>query len=294
MALCARVRRTAVAEAREPLVVVVAYHGADDLRRALAPLRGLDVLVVDNSSSSDVVAAVLASGATYCDAGGNLGFARAVNLGLARATGRDVVLVNPDAVMDAATVRKLKDALHAGPLVAAAAPALVGSDGVAQRVRWPYPTPGGAWLQALGLGRLVSDHDGFLVGAVLALRAEAIARVGGFDPDFFLYSEETDWQRRASGAGFSVTWAQELLATHVGGATSTDESRREVHFHAGAERYIRKWHGRRGWWSYRAAYLLGGVVRSAVLRGPAAQVARRRTALFWSGPMVVEKSLARR
>ena len=283
-----------MAEARDPLVVVVAYHGSDDLRLALAPLQGLDVLVVDNSSSRDVADVVQECGANYLDSGGNLGFARAVNLGIERAAGRDVVLVNPDAVVDVDVVRDLVSALHDAPTVAAAAPSLVGVDGVRQRVRWPFPTPAGAWMQAVGLGRLATDRKGFLVGAVLALRGDALAQVGDFDPDFFLYSEETDWQRRATLAGWTLTWADWLVATHVGGGTSTDESRREIHFHAGGERYIRKWHGRSGWWYYRAAYLLGGAVRSVVLGGAARRAARRRMAIYWAGPMALQRSVLRR
>ena len=282
-------------EAADPLVVVVAYHGADDLRRALAPLRGLDVLVVDNSSSADVAAAAEHAGAAYLDAGANLGFARAVNLGLDRAAGRDVVLVNPDAVVGAATVRALAAALHAsGTRTAAAAPRLTGSDGQPQRVRWPFPSSRGAWLQAVGAGRMIPAEPSFLVGAVLALNNRALAEIGPFDPRYFLYAEETDWQRRAVGAGWSLVLADELHATHVGGGTSRDEARREVHFHAGSERYVRTWWGTWGWTAYRAAFLLGAAVRGAALPGDRGGAARRRAALYRRGPLRSERALVGR
>lgn len=279
----------------DPLVVVVAYHGAARLSRTLTGLGRLPVLVVDNSASAAVHGVVEDHpGADYLDAGGNLGFARAVNLGLAHAAGRDVVLVNPDAVVGSATVHALVARLHAGPRVAAVSPGLTDEQGAPQRVRWPFPTPAGAWLAAAGLARLQRDDSGFLVGAVLALRTDAVAEVGGFDPGYFLYAEETDWQRRAVAAGWTLVRADELVATHVGGATSRDEARREVHFHAGTERYVRRWHGPRGWASYRAAVVLGGLARGLVLRGERGAAARRRVALYRRGPLRREAELVPR
>ncbi|UZJ24953.1 glycosyltransferase [Rhodococcus antarcticus] len=278
--------------AGEPFVVVVAFHGAEALRLALDPLGGLDVLVVDNSSSADVARVARDTGAEYHDAGGNLGFARAVNLGVAHAAGRDVVLVNPDAVVDADTVVALATALHErGGRVAAAAPRLTGPAGEDQRVRWPFPTPVGAWMQALGAGRWIPAEPSFLVGAVLALNAKALAEIGGFEPSYFLYAEETDWQRRAVGAGWRLVQVDGLTATHVGGGTSSDEIRREVHFHAGGERYVRRWFGTRGWVSYRAATVVGSAVRAVVLPGERGRVARRRAVMHLRGPMRVERAL---
>ena len=271
---------------------MVAYHGATQLRLALAPLSGLDVLVVDNSSSAEVEAVADQAGAAYLDSKANLGFARAVNLGIERAAGRDVVLVNPDAVVEAETVLALVKLLHTpGARIAATAPALSGPDGHQQRVRWPFPSPAGAWLQAAGLGRVIRAEPSFLVGAVLALNADAVAEIGGFDPRYFLYAEETDWQRRAAAAGWHLELARGLNASHVGGGTRSDESRREVHFHAGGERYVRTWWGARGWASYRLAVLLGRTVRGAVLPGERGRAARRRARLYRRGPLRSERAL---
>lgn len=48
------------------------------------------------------------------------------------------------------------------------------------RVGWPFPTPSGAWLEAVGLGRLRRRTD-FLIGSVLLLADAALTDVGGFD-----------------------------------------------------------------------------------------------------------------
>ncbi|MDQ4036955.1 MAG: glycosyltransferase, partial [Actinomycetota bacterium] len=110
--------------------IMVAYHGVDSLRKALAALDGVDIVVIDNSADVEVRAAAQEAGAQYVDSGGNLGFAPAVNLGIAHAGGRDIVLVNPDAEVSAQTVRAMVKRMRTpGSRVAAVAPSLTQPDG---------------------------------------------------------------------------------------------------------------------------------------------------------------------
>jgi GT2 family glycosyltransferase len=274
---------------------VVAYGAPGLLERALAPLTPeLPVTVVDNSGDGEVRRVAVAAGARYLDPGANLGFGSAVNVALRdrRLPGSDVVLVNPDARVSADAVRALHRHLRADPRLAAVGPAQSDEDGTPARVRWPFPTPAGAWRQALGLGLPAASgsDDGFVIGSVLLLRAEALDAVGGFDEAYFLYSEETDWQRRAHDAGWRTAVVPEVHAHHVGAGTSTDPTRRETHFHASQERYFRTHHGAPGWASARAAVLLGSVPR-AVLPGDRGRSARLRLALYARGPLRAEATL---
>jgi glycosyltransferase involved in cell wall biosynthesis len=171
------------------------------------------------------------------------------------------------------------------------APAQVGPEGAA-RVAWPFPTPSGAWLEAAGLGRL-RRGPGFLIGSVLLVRAGALDDVGPFDDAFFLYAEETDWQRRAADRGWRHALRPEVVAAHVGAGTGGDPVGRETHFQASHERYIRKHHGAAGWWSYRAAQLVGNAVRALVRTGPRRRGAALRLHLYRVGPLRAEAALDR-
>lgn len=267
--------------------VVVAYHAPEMLRQALSSLPPeLPVFVVDNSSSTAVKAVAVECGASYDDPGRNLGFAAGVNRGVALLSAdkpeADVLLLNPDAVLPFGAVETLSWALHAVPGRAAVAPALIAPDGRPQRAVWPWPSPSGAWLDASGLGRLRRGGS-WLVGAVLLLNRRALDEIGGFDEDFFLYAEETDWQRRAARAGWELSLVPEVSVHHVGAGTSSDSLHRERLFHAAQETYIRKWFGGRGWATYRAAVLLGALVRAAV-PGPQRASARLRLHLYVRGP----------
>lgn len=280
-----------VAETADPEIVVVAYGSAELLRSALEPVRELAVTVVDNSSLPQIAELCRELGVRYLDPGWNGGFAAGVNHGLAHrlVPGADVLLLNPDAVLDVAGVRALHRALRAEPDLASVGPAQVDADGRPSRVAWPFPSPAGAWLEAIGLGRVNDRRADYVIGSVLLLRAEALEQVGGLDDDFFLYAEETDWARRAALLGWRHHLVPEVRARHVGAATSSDPARREAYFHAGQERYLRKHFGVAGWQVARAAQLTGALARSVVLPGERGQAARRRARLLAAGPLTVEQ-----
>jgi glycosyltransferase involved in cell wall biosynthesis/GT2 family glycosyltransferase len=270
-------------------VIVVAYGQPELLRGCLAPLRALSITVVDNSSSADVRAVAEAAGARYVDAGHNGGFAAGVNIGLRLADpNADVLLVNPDAVIERPDVERLRAVLGAQRDLASAGPAQVDPTGREARVEWPYPSPLATWTEAVGLGRFRRNR--YVIGSVLLLRREALDHVGPFDDErFFLYAEETDWAYRASLLGWRHALVPEARARHVGAATSTDAARRERHFHAAQEIYLRKHFGTLGWQAGRAGQVVGSAVRYAVQRGEKRASARERLHLYLNGPVRLEQ-----
>lgn len=280
---------------RDPMdVLVVAFGAPGLLDTCLAGLAGeYRMLVVDNSSDAAVRAIAVRHGATYLDPERNLGFGAGVNLGLAHLTDpkADVLLLNPDASIAPNGISELHACLHARSDLACVAPAQTDpTDGSAARVGWPLPTPAGAWVEAVGLGGLRRKVE-FVIGSVLLLRAEALADVGGFDERFFLYAEETDWQRRAHDRGWKVALCPHVVATHLGAGTGGDAERRETHFHASHERYLRKHHGAAGWTVYRAGVMVGALARALLLPGARGRQAASRFRLYWSGPCRVESRL---
>lgn len=249
---------------RNPFVVVVAYGNTEALGEALRLLGGAyEVLVVDNGVEDDVRKVSALHGAEYVTPGRNVGFAAAMNVGLARREGRHVLLLNPDARVSPETVAGLVGALEANRALCAVAPSLVDESGRPQRVEWPVPSPSVELVKAFRLQAFLRAHETFLIGAVLLLRAEALDDVGPFDERFFLYAEECDWQLRALRLGWSVELVERLQATHLGGGSSDDGAVRDGYFHESAALFGLKWYGRRGWAVMRAASLCGTVLRRA-------------------------------
>ncbi|MBE7699693.1 glycosyltransferase [Oerskovia sp. Sa1BUA8] len=281
-----------------PEVVLVAYGSPDLVRDALAPLVGkLPLTVVDNSSMPEVREVAELAGARYLDPGRNGGFAAGVNHALRhrQTPGSDVLLLNPDAVVTPEDVLTLQERLHGAPDLASVGPAQVDGQGAAARVVWPYPSPAGTWVEAVGLGALRPTPPGrsFVIGSVLMLRADALEQVGTFDENFFLYAEETDWAYRATLLGKRHLAVTEVEALHLGGATSSDPTRRETHFHASQERYLRKHFGTAGWQAARAGVLAGSAARAVALRGDGRTLARLRVRLYLRGPLSAEAAMLR-
>jgi GT2 family glycosyltransferase len=75
------------------------------------------------------------------------------------------------------------------------------------------------------------DHDSqieveSLVGAFLAIRVQAFQQVGGFDEQFFMYSEETDFCKMVRNRGWKVEFCPEARCFHYSGSSSSmDPSR---------------------------------------------------------------------
>ncbi|MGW9631479.1 glycosyltransferase [Agromyces sp. NPDC055520] len=270
-------------------IIVVAYGAPAMLRRALEPVAQLPVTVVDNSSLPEIAALCAELGVRYLDPGRNGGFAAGVNVALADRLrpGADVLLLNPDAAISVDDIAALQRALHARGDLASVGPSQVDDDGTPARVDWWLPSPSGTWLEAFGLARLRRDPH-YVIGSVLLLRAEALAQVGEFDERFFLYAEEADWSYRAHRLGWRHAAVPQARALHVGAGTGGDPRRREAHFHASQERYLRKHYGCFGWQSARTAQWLGAMARSVVLPGERGRAARRRAALYRLGPVRVE------
>jgi glycosyltransferase involved in cell wall biosynthesis/GT2 family glycosyltransferase len=278
-----------------PEVVVVAYGSPGPLVDTLSALDGrLSVTIVDNSSLPETAALAQQFNAHYVNPQANLGFAAGVNLALKslRERGRDrsdVLLLNPDAVISADGVLGLQNALHANPMYACVAPAQTKpGTGASERVIWPFPSPAAAWLTAFGAGRLDRRH-GFVIGSILLVRRSALDDVGEFDTRFFLYAEETDWQRRAVDRGWSIGFVPDVMATHVGAGTGGSNERRLQLFHSSLMTYVEKHHGRLGQTSFRLAMIVGGLGRTILATGDSRVGARRRLRLYLTGPQTGDR-----
>lgn len=278
-------------DAGEPEIVVVAYGAPGLLRRALEPVAGaFPVTVVDNSSLPEIRALCTRLGCAYHDPGSNGGFAAGVNHALDRrqAPGRDVLLLNPDAVITASAVASLERSLGERPRAASLTCSQRDESGGRAQVSWPFPTPARYAADAVRSAHRLPEPARYVVGSVLLLRSSALDDVGRFDERFFLYFEETDWQYRAHLAGWTNEVVEEVSAFHVGGATSTDSRRRDAHFEASLEKYVRKHFGTAGWQVSRASIVAQSIGR--VVRHPRSCAApARRAGAYLRGPARVER-----
>lgn len=261
----------------DPLVsvIVVNYRTPELTRSCLDSLArvsssvAFEAIVVDNSedaAQTERLAGML-PWARVVPSPYNVGFGRACNLGATLARGRYLFLLNSDAAVAGDVVGGLAGFLEAHPQAAAVGCLIENPDGTPEPSAARFPTP----LRILaGRDRLVSLLRGPLpalarrlefflepggltaptrvdwcIGAALMLRAEAFHRLGGFDPNIFLYAEELDLCKRLDGAGWEIWFTPGVRVRHLGaGSQSTPtDALRMARIASGHRYYYRKHHG---------------------------------------------------
>jgi GT2 family glycosyltransferase len=84
----------------------------------------------------------------------------------------------------------------------------------------------------------------WVVGAALLIRRQTLEQVGGFDEGYFMYSEELDWCRRVTTAGWRVAYfAGAQVVHHEGKSSEQMVAARHLRFQTSKLRYFRRAHG---------------------------------------------------
>ncbi len=284
-------------------VIIVSYNTRQMTLNCLHALKaGLEgvmaeVWVVDNASQDGSAEAIRAAfpEVHVVDNPINAGFGAANNLALKKAAGEFLLLLNTDAFVRPDAVAELVSYLKTHPKVGIAGPRLLNADGSLQRSCYPYPSPGRAWLENLGLSGPLARHPvlgdysawahdrertvEWVIGACLLVRREAYRQAGGFDEAFFMYQEETDWQKRVQNCGWEIAFTPSAAVTHLGGASGASAPAKiNAHFFDSLDYFIRKHYGLTGLISLRLAMIVGAAVRALAWGGIAAALPKRRVA----------------
>jgi len=255
-------------------VVIVHYETPDLLLDCLHALRSsrdaerFQVFVIDNGSRSFDAAACRAvlPGVTVIENGENLGFSRASNIGLRRASGRYLLLLNPDAIVAPETIATMREYLDQRPEVGAATCRLELPDGSLDLAcRRLFPTPARSFYRVTLLSRLFPRSRQFgqynltyldeweeteidqPCGAFMMVRRTVADAVGFLDEDYFMYGEDIDWAYRIKQAGWRIMYTPITTVRHVKRASSRQDRARTIRwFHDSMRIFYRK--------HYRAVY----------------------------------------
>ncbi len=219
-------------------IVIVSYNARDDLQACLSRLRAdppratHETIVVDNASRDGSAAAARAFGppVAVIEAGDNLGFARATNIGIAATDSRLILLLNSDALPPAGGIDRLIEILDAHDDVAVAGPRLVDGAGHLEISSGPMLSP----LAELWQKSLVQAHNrgvpllahlaerrarrerrvDWVSGACLLVRRADAEAAGRLDERFFLYTEDVDFCASVRALGRHVLFTPAVEVVH--------------------------------------------------------------------------------
>ena len=275
------------------LSVIVPTHETRELTlRCIETLKsegttGLQIVVVDDGSS-DGTAEALEAGHSAPHAeievlrlAQAVGFTRAANLGLERARGEILLLLNSDTEVEPGTFASLLAAFERDPRLGAAGATLHYPDGSPQWSGGSAPTL--LWLFGLasGLPPLLARLPGWrrvkpvgaapgrvdwVTGAALALRRRAWEESGPLDEGFRFYGQDLDLCLKIRDAGWTIAILEDFRVLHHHGATIRQDPGAWGRQHAellwtDLLRWARRHQGER--WARRASLLLrsGGALR---------------------------------
>lgn len=233
-------------------VTIASYNTKDYLHECLNSIYSsvesvsFEVIVVDNAShdgSPEMVRGEFPTVNLICNAD-NVGVAVATNQGIEASTGRYFITMNSDTVVQPGALDRLVEFMDAHPDVGAATARLVLPDGrehppacgnqpsfrsdmlsalsaVSSRIRDMLP--------AVRFGKPIDYRETqevncVLWGTAMIVRRKVIDTVGGQDPRFFVYGEDTDWSMRIARAGWKQYTVGDAVIVHYGGQSTKQAS----------------------------------------------------------------------
>ena len=217
--------------------VVVTYNSSrhvtallDSLPKAFGSLT-YSVVVVDNGSADGTTDLLARRSDIELVRSINDGYAAGINRAvLASPAASAILILNPDATLDADAVPRMLESLQR-PGVGIVAPRVEEEDGSLSPTLRRGPTLGRVGgLSFTGLpvfaeriedpSEYESEHEvDWAVGAILLVDRRCFEALNGLDESFFLYSEETDFSLRARDAGWATVYTPHAGAMHIGGGS---------------------------------------------------------------------------
>jgi len=266
-------------------LIVASHNTRDHLEHCLSELGSRHEVIVVDTGSTDGSQGLVRDRfphARLLVLADNPGYGGALNAGIARASGRHILVMNADAWPLPHAVERLVEFADGQPSAGVVGPRLLNLDRTLQPSVRGFPTlwrlateylflrwlaPGSRALNAFyGSG---FDHNSrrevdFVLGAVMVVRREMLDEIGGFDTSFFMFDEEIDLCYRAHKAGWSVVFWPGAEFVHVGGASTasvwSQMYREQLRSHL---RFLAKHHGLRE--AERARKLLSTAMRIRAL-----------------------------
>lgn len=194
----------------------------------------IEIIVIDNASTDGSAEHFKEkfSSIKLIENKSNVGFAEGCNQGLEIAQGKYLLLLNPDTIANEPALKGMIEFLKTHPIVGAVGCRLLYTDGTFQRAYGKFITPFNFLISqslvAVLLRRFISRIRNFLpvlkkrkpfsvdwlMGACIMMPQSIYRKIGGFDPEYFMYCEDADWCFRVKKEGYWIYHVPQFSIYH--------------------------------------------------------------------------------
>lgn len=245
-------------------VALVNWNNRDHLRQCLESIEvaqlpfACEIVVADNDST-DGSQAMLAERFPHVKIvqnEGNVGVARGNNQCIQNSTGRYIYILNNDTIVNRESIGAMVNFLDNHPEAGAVGGNLLNSDGTLQASFCYFPSLLEEFLIVSHIGKWLNpyfpSHKGmwptvrevnWISSASIVVRRTAIEKIGLIDEEYFIYSDETDWQYRLWRAGWKIYYLPNVTTVHYGGGSFQPGGRRYTLVYRGRMLFARKHYG---------------------------------------------------
>ena len=232
-------------------------------------LEGIDgeIIVIDNASSDDSCQMIKEKfpNVTLIENKDNLGFPKGNNIGVAQAKGEFICILNPDTVVAEDTFSKILNTEHWQLNTGFIGCKLIdGSGKFLPECKRGVPTPWVAFTKIFGLYKLFPKSSWFnqyyamhldenqsgqvdiLVGAFMIMKRDLYLKIGGFDENCFMYSDDIDLSYLVKKAGYSNYYFADTTVIHYKGESTIRDGLYMKRFREAMQFFYKK-HFKKSW-----------------------------------------------
>jgi GT2 family glycosyltransferase len=226
------------------------YLGAclSSIEKAFFTSGELQIILINNEAEPLNAAEVKKNTAIeieIVEAGKNLGFGKAHNLGFKKAKGEFVLFLNPDTRVSEKAIAELVGLLENNSDIGIAGPLLVGDGGTAEDEHCGAKKTPFSIIKAKIARRKISKLSEateveWISGGAMMVRKDLFSELGGFDENYFMYYEDVDFCLRARRRNARVVVNPRAKVFHSGGKSYKDNKAKKKHYYVSQDYYLRK------------------------------------------------------
>ena len=265
-------------------VIIVSYNVKDYLRQCIRSIYNsnldknlFEIIVVDNDSHDNSIQELKNnfSKVIIKENSRNLGFSKAVNIGLKSAKGEYICILNPDVILSQNTFSILIEYMKKNKNIACIGPRILNSNGSIQHsCKRSFPTPINALCRLLGLDKIFPNSKIFgkynltyldtnkiqsvdaISGAFMLFEKKIINEVGLFDESFFMFGEDLDYCYRIKSKGYSIVYNPNTEIIHYKGESVKQAPYNMVNiFYSSMLIYFDKYSNNHRYWSFFSIFI---------------------------------------